>query len=192
MTSKDQPSKKSPSTKTSTLWIVVVSLFVLGLLALLGLELFTGTSSALAVGQKPPDFSLQTFAGETIDTADLRGKILLINFWASWCTTCDEEARMLEEAWSKFQSQEEVDVAFLGVAYMDTELDSLDFLAAYGVTYPNGPDMRGEISNLYRVSSVPETFVLDTEGVLQAIKIGPFNSVEEINTAIENATSTVE
>lgn len=85
---------------------------------------------------------------------------------------------MLAETWSKFQT--EGAVVFLGAAYMDTEPDGLDSLETYGVTYPNGPDLRGEISNLYQVSSVPETFALDAEGILRMVKIGPFTSTGEI------------
>ena len=173
------------SSKAKTLWIVGAMVFVLGLLVLLGLELFSREDKSIGLNQKPEDFTLHTYTGETIDTAALRGKTVLINFWSSWCTTCDEEAVLLEEAWSALL--EEGEVVFLGVAYMDTESESLDFLETYGVTYPNGPDLRGEISNRYQVSSVPETFVLDAEGVLRVLKIGPFTSADEIFRAIEGA-----
>jgi cytochrome c biogenesis protein CcmG/thiol:disulfide interchange protein DsbE len=183
----DQSHSRAQSSKTKIIWLIVGMLFVIGLLVLLGMELFSREGNAPSIGQRPSDFSLGSFSGEIIDTASLRGKIVLINFWSSWCTTCDEEAVMLEEAWSAYQA--EGNVAFLGVAYMDTEPDSLDFLETYGVTYPNGPDLRGEISKLYQVSSVPETYVLDAEGTLRVIKIGPFTSTGEIFTAIENAAS---
>ena len=177
----------SQSSKKKIIWVIGVMLFVIGLLVLLGLELFSRDSAAPSIGQNPEDFLLSSFSGKIIDTASLRGKIVLINFWSSWCTTCDEEAVMLEEAWSAVQSAG--DVVFLGVAYMDTEPDSLDFLDTYGVTYPNGPDLRGEISKLYQVSSVPETYVLDAAGVLRVVKIGPFTSTQEIFAAIEKAAS---
>ncbi|MFA5611383.1 MAG: TlpA disulfide reductase family protein, partial [Anaerolineaceae bacterium] len=74
---------------------------------------------------------------------------------------------------------------FLGVAYMDTEPAARSFLQEYGVTYPNGPDLRGEISDLYQVQGVPETFVLDQDGVLRNIKYGPFLSVDEILSLIQ-------
>ena len=183
----DQSLSEAQSSKTKIIWLIVMMLFVIGLLVLLGLELFSRDGKAPSMGQRPPDFSLQSFSGEIIDTASLRGKIVLINFWSSWCTTCDEEAVMLEEVWSAVES--EGDVVFLGVAYMDTEPDSLDFMETYGVTYLNGPDLRGEISRLYQVSSVPETYVLDATGVLRVVKIGPFTSTEEIFTAIENTAS---
>jgi len=189
--SREPRSSRNQSSQTKIVWIVLVVVFVIGLLVLLGLELFGGDGSSIAIGQKPADFTLQTYSGDIIDTASLRGKIVLINFWSSWCTTCDEEAILLEEAYSSLQTGN-IDVVFLGVAYMDTEPDSLDFLAAYGVTYPNGPDLRGEISNIYQVSSVPETYVLDAEGVLRAVKIGPFATIGQIINAIENSTSGVD
>ena len=177
----------SQFSKKKVIWLSVVLLFSVGLLVLLGLELFSGEGDAPSIGKKPVDFLMGSFSGETINTETLRGKIVLINFWSSWCTTCDEEAVMLEEVWSAVES--EGDVVFLGVAYMDTEPDSLDFMETYGVTYLNGPDLRGEISRLYQVSSVPETYVLDATGVLRVVKIGPFTSTEEIFTAIENTAS---
>lgn len=94
---------------------------------------------------------------------------------------------MLEEAWSQYKMEGEV--VFLGAAYMDTEQDAVDFLETYAVTYPNGSDLRGEISNLYQVTSVLETFVLDAEGILRVVNIGPFTATEEVFNAIEEAAS---
>jgi len=167
-------------------WIALAAVFAISLLALLGAELFSERGEALTIGQSPPDFILHTYMGNDIQTAALRGQVVLINFWSSWCTTCDEEAQMLQEAWSVYQSQGE-SVFFIGVAYMDTKPDALAFLDTYGVTYVNGPDLRGEISHLYQLSSVPETYILDGKGVLRAVKIGPFTSTEEIFNAISDA-----
>jgi cytochrome c biogenesis protein CcmG, thiol:disulfide interchange protein DsbE len=76
-------------------------------------------------------------------------------------------------------------VIFLGVAYMDTEPASRAYLAEYGVTYPNGPDLRGTISKIYQVNSVPETYVLDGDGMLRYLKIGSFASLDEIISAVD-------
>lgn len=187
MTRDPTPSRRSVGQR-KVLWLGLAAVLVISLLVLLGTQLFSDQGGMLSIGQSPPDFTLQTYTGGTIHTASLRGNVLVINFWSSWCTTCDEEAQMLEAAWGAYQSQGE-DVVFIGVAYMDTEPDALAFLETYGVTYPNGADLRGEISHLYQVSSVPETYILDAEGVLRGVKIGPFSSIEEIIHAIEDASA---
>ncbi len=186
---KDKSRSKKHAGRLRLFWIGLAVSFAIGILVMLGLALFSERASGVSIGQSAPDFPLQTYSGGTIHTESTRGKIVLINFWSSWCTTCDEEAQMLQAVWLDLQASGRDEVVFLGVAYMDTELNSLEFLKTYGVTYPNGPDLRGEISNQYQVSSVPETFVLDAEGVLQVIKIGPFTSTEEIYRAIDTAAS---
>lgn len=167
-------------------WVFAAFIGVGLVLLLMGLRLFQEDADNVEPGKIPQDFELATFSGETIQTSDLRGKVVLINFWASWCTTCDEEAVMLEEAWQFYQSTTDEAVVFLGVAYMDTETASLSFLSDYGVTYPNGPDLGGEISNIYQVNSVPETYILDQDGTLQYVKFGPFVAREEIIAAIKS------
>jgi len=187
MKSSQQGSPNSAASKSHTLWGIGMLVAVIGILALIGVRLFTDKEVPLALGELPEDFTLTTFAGQTIHSNELQGKVVLVNFWASWCTTCDDEARMLKEAWVHYQEQEGNAVAFLGVAYMDTEPAALEFISNYGITYPNGPDLRGEISKIFQVKNVPETFILDRDGRLYAIKIGPFLAVDEIYTIIDTA-----
>jgi cytochrome c biogenesis protein CcmG/thiol:disulfide interchange protein DsbE len=94
---------------------------------------------------------------------------------------------MLEQAWQHYQGESGDRVVFLGVAYMDTENAARAYLGAHGVTFPNGPDLRGSISRIYQVSSVPETFILDADGLLRDRKIGPFSSLGEILAAVDGA-----
>ena len=101
-----------------------------------------------------------------------------------------EEALMLEETWQYYQSEQPDEVVFLGVAYMDTETAALSFLSDYGVSYANGPDLGGEISSIYQVNSVPETYILDRSGSLQYVKFGPFISEEEILAAVKSVQNT--
>jgi cytochrome c biogenesis protein CcmG/thiol:disulfide interchange protein DsbE len=176
----EMPEKTSENPRTKKIWIIVSILSLVILLVVLGLRLFSDDKSMLKIGEAPEDFSLTTFSDEKIQTSDLRGKIILVNFWASWCVTCDEEAVLLEQAWHELQKKAPGGTFFLSVAYMDTEPAARSFLEEYGVTYPNGPDLRGEISDLYQVQGVPETFILDQDGILRSIKYGPFLSVEEI------------
>lgn len=167
------------------LWAVTAFAGVLFVLVLIGMRLFQNDSSPVELGKNPKDFSLTTYAGDAIHTADLRGKVVLINFWASWCATCDEEAALLQQAWQVYQTSDPEGVIFLGLAYMDTEPASRAYLADYGVTYPNGPDLRGSISKIYQVNSVPETYILDANGTLRYLKIGSFTSLNEMISAVD-------
>jgi cytochrome c biogenesis protein CcmG/thiol:disulfide interchange protein DsbE len=162
---------------------------VLLILALIGLRLINNDATPLRLGEQPEGFSLTTFEGEVINSADLRGQVVLINFWASWCTTCDAEAALLEQAWQHYQAETADRVVFLGVAYMDTENSARAYVGNHGVTFPNGQDLRGAISRIYQVKSVPETFILDANGILSSRKIGPFSSLGEILTAVDGAVS---
>lgn len=108
-----------------------------------------------------PDFELTTFGGETIRLSDLRGQIVVLNFWASWCVPCRDEAPILESLWKGYRDQR---VIVVGIAYADTDRDALDFIDEYGISHPNGPDLGTRISDDYRITGVPETFVIDRDG----------------------------
>jgi cytochrome c biogenesis protein CcmG, thiol:disulfide interchange protein DsbE len=122
-------SSNSHNPRRVSLWAVAAFAGLLFVLVLIGIRLFQNDPSPVELGKNPKDFSLTTYAGDTIHTADLRGKLVLVNFWASWCTTCDEEAALLEQAWKVYQITDPGRVVFLGVAYMDTEPASRAYLA---------------------------------------------------------------
>lgn len=179
------PEAPSKQQKKISFWAVAAFAGVLLVLVLMAIRLLQSDSAPVRLGERPKDFSLRTYDGEVINTADLRGKVILVNFWASWCTTCDQEAALLQQAWQNYHSMDQV--VFLGVAYMDTENASQAYLAGHGVTFPNGPDLRGEISKIYQVKSVPETFILDADGVLRYRKIGAFITLGEVLSAVDTA-----
>lgn len=164
--------------------VVVVWVSVLGLLALLGTGLIRSQQGPINVGSRIPDFSLTTFDGQTYNTADLRGQVILINFWASWCEPCEEEAAELEQAYQGYRDR---GVVFLGVNYVDTQPEALAYLDRFGITYANGPDLGTEISQAFRMRGVPETYIVDRQGILVSRKIGPYSSVSEIEAALEAA-----
>jgi len=153
------------------------------LLVILGIGLFRSQQGQVAVGENAPDFELVSFEGETYRLSDYRGSVILVNFWASWCESCKPEARDLEEAYQYYRDRG--DVLFLGVDYVDTEPEALEYLEEFGVTYPNGPDLRTEISQAFRIRGVPETFVIDQQGVIVHLQIGPYNSLQEIKSSID-------
>lgn len=156
----------------------------LGLLLLfLTIGLFRSQQGQVSPGEIAPDFELISFSGDTYQLADYRGTVVVVNFWASWCESCKPEARDLEAAYQSYLSRG--DVIFLGVDYVDTEPEALAYLEEFGITYPNGPDLRTEISQAYRVGGVPETFIIDQEGVITHVQIGPFQSLGDILSKID-------
>ena len=93
---------------------------------------------------------------------DLKGQAVILDFWASWCGPCKEEAPALQATWEAYKSRG--DVVFLGIAYADNGPRSLEFLKQYGVTYLNAPDLGTRISEAYNIQGVPESFVIDRKG----------------------------
>ncbi|MGB2897211.1 MAG: TlpA disulfide reductase family protein [Anaerolineales bacterium] len=174
---------ESPGKPSRPKWgAVLVWVFVLGLLAVLGLGLVRTQRGSIRVGDRVPDLTLTTFEGDEIDFADLHGQIIVVNFWASWCKPCEQEAVELEQAYQMYKDQ---GVNFLGVDYVDTETEARAYLAKFGITYPNGPDLGTRISQAFRTIGVPETYIIGPDGHLAAAKIGPYLSLDEIVNQIE-------
>lgn len=165
--------------------ILITGALLIGLLTLLALQLKNSRQQSLEIGADIPDFAITTFSGEHIQKSELAGKTILLNFWSSWCASCDEEGAALEEVWQEVKDSG--DIVFLGVNYVDTEKDSIAFLEKYGITFPNGPDLGSRVSRIFKVQGVPETYIIGRDGVLAAIQIGPFTSAEEIRAILELA-----
>lgn len=165
-------------------WKVVTAFAILlAFLSLIWWGLRRAQQGPITIGQHVPPFSMITFDGETYNTADLTGKVVLVNFWASWCKPCEQEAAELEAVWKLYEPDGEV--LFFGLDYVDTEPEARGYLDKFGITYPNGPDLRTEVSQMFRIRGVPETYIIDRQGNLAHIKIGPYTSQGEIIAALE-------
>lgn len=182
---KGQPSEpviQGQSRRTPVWGIGIAVLVLVGFLGIVGASLAKKSSPPVRVGDAMPEFTLTTFDGSTIASSELKGRVVLINFWASWCTTCADEAAALQTVWQEFEPGGKV--IFLGVDYSDTEPEAKAYMQYFGLTYPSGTDLGTRISQLFRITGVPETYVFDASGRLAAVTIGPFKSADEIRSVI--------
>ena len=116
-----------------------------------------------------PDFSLETLDGQTVSLSDLRGQVVLINFWATWCPPCREEMPAIQSVYDRYRDQ---GFTVLAVNLLETNAEVTEFTDEMGLTFPILMDRSAEVFFLYRVRGLPTTFFLDQAGVIQSIKIG--------------------
>ncbi|MCL5962742.1 MAG: TlpA family protein disulfide reductase [Chloroflexi bacterium] len=121
------------------------------------------------------DFHLKLFDGGEVRLSELRGKPVVVNFWASWCPPCQDEAPVLEKAWRTYKDK---GVVFLGVDVQDSESDARAFIKKYGLTYSNGPDDSRRILEDWMVTNIPTTFFINREGKILRKWVGPLNETQ--------------
>jgi cytochrome c biogenesis protein CcmG/thiol:disulfide interchange protein DsbE len=122
------------------------------------------------LGKPASPFALTTFDGQPISLDPLRGRVVVVNFWASWCIpACYDEAPSLERAWQAYRDR---GVVLIGVNIQDKEEPARRFLARFGHTFPNAPDPAGRVAVDYGVYGVPETFFVDRKGRIRFKHVG--------------------
>ncbi len=187
------PEKGSPQPalrRSVPLWIqIIVWAGLLGLLTLVAFGLRRSQQGSLVIGDTLPNFSLSFFDGyqmqgqSQVNLSDFKGKVVVLNFWASWCKPCEQEAAFMESAWRYYKPGGQV--VFVGADYVDTEPEARGYLKKFDISYPNGPDLGTKVSQLFRITGVPETYIIDQNGKLAFSEIGPFASEADIHTAID-------
>lgn len=190
----DQSSQEDlPDNHRKLVAMAVVIIPVVALFAILGVAL--GQSGAIPAGiainsafgevdvgsDVARDFVVTTFDGKDIRLSDLRGQIVMLDFWASWCSPCRQEAATLAKTYPSYQAR---GVEFLGVAIWDSEDEAKRFAKESGATYLMGMDTKGNIAIDYGLTGIPEKYFIDAEGNIVRKFVGPVS--EEI---LENVFS---
>jgi cytochrome c biogenesis protein CcmG/thiol:disulfide interchange protein DsbE len=158
------------------------ALAVLGLLALLaaGFDRASGSASPL-MNTPAPGFALRSLDGRAVSLASLRGHPVVLNFWASWCTTCPVDHANLRLVWHKYASR---GVDFIGVAFNDTVSGDRAFLREHGGAWPSLMDPDGQIAVDYGITGVPETFLIDRHGIIRFRSPGPISTSGPVTPSI--------
>ena len=121
--------------------------------------------------ERAADFQLDLLSGGELNLSDLQGKVVVLNFWASWCPPCRAEMPSFESIYQEYSDR---GVVFVGVAVSDTEDEAREFAEKVGVTYPIGLDS-GQIAVTYRISAMPTTYFIDEDGSISKRIQGPAN-----------------
>jgi cytochrome c biogenesis protein CcmG/thiol:disulfide interchange protein DsbE len=158
---------------SSRVWRWAIPLAVVPVLVLLGYGFRTDPREIPSplLGKPASPFTLTAFDGKPVTLESLRGHVVVLNFWASWCyPACYEEAPSLERAWKTYKDR---GLILVGVNYQDKEEPAKRFLTQFGHTFPNAPDPAGRVSLDYGVYGVPETYFIDRKGRVRFKRVGP-------------------
>ena len=150
----------------------VIPLAALPVLVLLGYGFHTDPRAVPSplLGKPAAPFTLETFDGSPISLGAFRGRVVVVNFWASWCfPACYEEAPALARGWEAYKDR---GLVMIGINIQDKEEPAKKFLAQFGHTFPNAPDPAGRVSVDYGVYGVPETFFIDRAGRVRFKQVG--------------------
>lgn len=118
-----------------------------------------------------PDFTLDLLGGGQVTLSDLRGEVVVINFWASWCPPCREEMPAIEKVYQEYKDRGLVVLA-VNTTYQDREADAAAFVQNFALTFPIPLDRTGAVSNRYQLRGLPSTYFVDRRGVIRSVVVG--------------------
>ncbi len=126
-------------------------------------------------GFSAPDFTLDLLGGGGITLSDLRGQVVMVNLWASWCPPCRAEMPAIEEVYQDYKNQG-LEVLAINTTYQDSEVEAAAFVQEYGLSFPIPMDRTGAVSNRYQLRGLPSTYFVDRKGIIRSVVVGgPMN-----------------
>jgi peroxiredoxin len=132
-------------------------------------------NEGLNKGDYAPDFKLTTLTGDQVRLSDLKGKKVLLNFWASWCLPCKSEMPHMQNFYEDYAEKENVEIIAVNLTYGDREKKVKEFVKDYGLTFPIPMDVDGDIGKKFQVVTIPTSYIIDTEGKIQHKIVGPMD-----------------
>lgn len=135
-------------------------------------------------GFAAPDFQLPLLGGGEVALADLRGNVVIVNLWASWCPPCRAEMPALQEVYEAYRDRG-LEVLAVNTTYQDSEGAAARFVQEYGLRFPVPLDQTGDVSRSYLLRALPTTFFIDRDGVIRNVVIGGPMSKTTIQTTVE-------
>ena len=192
-TSPASPTERRPGTRKRNLIILSSIVPIAALFVLLGWAvarsdgnpggfLTNSKFGEIPVDQRlAPEFIEEGLDGETVSLCGLRGKVVMLDFWSSWCGPCRQEARTLAEVYREYEGK---NIDFIGVAIWDDPQDVARYIQEFDLPYPNVLDEKGQIAINYGVIGIPEKFFIDTRGNLVQKFVGPIEP-EALRTTLD-------
>jgi cytochrome c biogenesis protein CcmG/thiol:disulfide interchange protein DsbE len=172
------PERSSPRASRIALLVAPAAAFI----ALLTYGVIKAPAAPPQVGDKAPSFSAPLLSGAgSSSLTDHRGRPLVLNFWASWCEPCKQEAPLLDEAHDAYKGR----ISFLGVDVRDARSDARAFVLEHGIGYPSVRDETRAIYRAYGLTGQPETFLIDSDGIVIEHVSGPLLQREELFTMLD-------
>ena len=172
--------------------VVIIPLGFLFFILVLNLIENKGTPAGIAVNNQfgvvdietklASDFSMNTLDMEEVQLSNLKGKVVVLDFWSSWCAPCIMEAEILSNTYDKYKN---MDVEFIGIAIWDAESNVSEFINKKNINYPIGIDAKGTIAINYGLTGIPEKYLIDKDGLLRKKFIGPVNEDQLENILME-------
>jgi peroxiredoxin len=135
-------------------------------------------------GFAAPDFQLDLVGGGHVRLSELRGQIVIVNLWASWCPPCRAEMPALERV-NQSNRDRGLEILAVNTTFQDSEAGAAEFAQEFGLTFPIALDRTGEVSRSYLLRALPTTFFIDRQGIIQKVVLGGPMSDTTLQTAVE-------